>query len=246
MIQGCLMTPIRQPFRGAIAALAFALVVTAMPPAHGQIQDAGVWLGAFAQGDFQSAGPKERNARWWFDANTRFLGDDFELFQTVIRPGVGRQLDEQQSVWLGYAWIGESLPGLDFHENRIWEQWILNQDYRDVTFQFRSRLEQRFVSTGTQVGWRFRQLFRAQRPVAGSSNLLWVAWDEIFFHLNDTDWGARTGYNQNRVFVGLGRIPTANARRRTEIGYLYQQINVAEDGADLSNHILSINIFFSP
>ena len=50
------MTPTRQPFRGAIAALACALMAMAMPPAHGQIQDAGVWLGAFAQGDFQSAG----------------------------------------------------------------------------------------------------------------------------------------------------------------------------------------------
>ncbi|MFL2863152.1 MAG: hypothetical protein ACJ0BJ_11255 [Pirellulales bacterium] len=30
----------------------------------------------------------------------------------------------------------------------------------------------------------------------------------MFFHLRDTDWGAVTGYNQNRVFVGMGRIPT--------------------------------------
>ena len=246
MICGCLMPQMLQPFRGGIAAIAFALAVTALPHAHGQIQDTGVWLGAFAQGEFQSAVHQKRNARWWFDANTRFLGDDFELFQAVIRPGVGRQLNEQQSVWLGYAWIGERIPGLDFHENRIWEQWMLTEDYRDATLQFRTRLEQRFVSVGSQVGWRFRQLFRVQTPVAGSPNLLWVAWDEIFFHLNDTDWGARTGYNQNRVFVGLGRIPTSNARRRTEIGYLYQQINVAEDGADLSNHILSINLFFSP
>ena len=88
-------------------------------------------------------------------------------------------------------------------------------------------------------------MIRLQRPFRGHDKLMWVAWDEIFFHLNNTDWGARTGYNQNRVFVGIGREPRLTGRRRTEIGYLYQQINVPEDGADLSNHILSVNIFLN-
>ena len=214
--------------------------------AHGQIQDAGIWLGAFSQGELSLTGLEHAPTRWWFDGQARFLGDDFELFQGIVRPGVGYQLTEKQSAWLGYAWIGESLPGLSFHENRIWEQWALTQDVGDTSVLLRSRLEQRFVSLGDQVGWRFRQMVRVQRPRAARSSLLWVAWDEIFFHLNDTDWGARTGYNQNRLFVGLGRQSSSRNRRRTEIRYLYQQIDVAEDGADLSNHILSINFFLSP
>ena len=116
--------------------------------------------------------------------------------------------------------------------------------FGDVSAVFRSRLEQRFVSVGAQAGWRFRQMIRFQKPVAKNPRLLWVAWDEIFYHLRDTDWGARTGYNQNRIFVGLGRTASSNSRLRTEIGYLYQQIEIPEDGADLSNHILSINVFF--
>ncbi|HBK73086.1 MAG TPA: DUF2490 domain-containing protein, partial [Planctomycetaceae bacterium] len=106
--------------------------------------------------------------------------------------------------------------------------------------------EQRFVSAGAQVGWRFRQLVRAQKPLEHHSDLLWVAWDEIFLHLRDTDWGAVTGYNQNRVFVGMGRIPNKRSPWRTEIGYLYQQIDIPEDGADLNNHILSVNFYFNP
>jgi hypothetical protein len=227
---------------GLIVALAGLWTISS---AQGQIQDAGLWLGAFSQGEFSAPALRDRDARWWFDANTRFLGESYPLLQSVIRPGIGRQLNDEQSIWVGYAWIGESIPGIDFHENRIWEQWSLTQDYGDTTVLFRSRLEQRFVSVGNDAGWRFRQMIRLQRPFRGHDKLMWVAWDEIFFHLNNTDWGARAGYNQNRVFVGIGREPRLTGRRRTEIGYLYQQINVPEDGADLSNHILSVNIFLN-
>jgi hypothetical protein len=232
----------------AIGILAFSCFLSSLlgEAAQGQIQDTGLWLGAFSQGQFNPKGLEDARTRWWFDGNARFLGDEFELFQGVVRPGLGYQLTENQTAWLGYAWIGESLPDLSFHENRIWEQWSLTRDRGDVTMQFRSRLEQRFVSLGDDVGWRYRQMVRVQKPIERNPNLLWVAWDEVFFHLNNTDWGARTGYNQNRLFVGIGRTPPSRSGRRTEIGYLYQQIQVAEDGADLSNHILSINFFFSP
>jgi len=229
-----------------ILAVSCVLAPVLESPAHGQIQDTGLWLGAFSQGQLNFKDLEDARTRWWFDGNARFLGDDFELFHGVVRPGLGYQLNEEQTAWVGYAWIGESLPDLTFHENRIWEQWTLTRERGDMTIQLRSRLEQRFVSLGDDVGWRFRQMLRLQKPIERYPNLLWVAWDEIFFHLNDTDWGARTGYNQNRLFIGLGRTPPTRSSRRTEIGYLYQQIQVAEDGADLSNHILSINFFLSP
>lgn len=231
--------------RRPLTVLIFALAALLTTSAQGQIQDAGLWLGAFAQGELSSPSLRDKNARWWFDANTRFLGEDYPLLQSVIRPGIGRQLNDEQSVWVGYAWIGESIPGIDFHENRIWEQWGLTRDYSDMTVLFRSRLEQRFVSVGSDAGWRFRQMIRVQRPFMSHEKMIWVAWDEIFFHLNNTDWGAQTGYNQNRLFVGIGRKSRLTGHRRTEIGYLYQQIKVPEDGANLSNHILSINVFLN-
>ena len=221
------------------------LATTLCRSAWGQaIQDGGVWLAAFSQGEIQRSFLSRHDGLWWFDAHTRYVGDAFEFLQSIVRPGIGWQLSDDQSVWVGYAWIGERIPGLDFHENRFWQQWIFNREFGDVSAVFRSRLEQRFVSVGAQAGWRFRQMIRFQKPVAKNPRLLWVAWDEIFYHLRDTDWGARTGYNQNRIFVGLGRTASSNSRRRTEIGYLYQQIEIPEDGADLSNHILSINVFF--
>ena len=150
-----------------ILAVSCVLAPVLESPAHGQIQDTGLWLGAFSQGQFNFKDLEDARTRWWFDGNARFLGDDFELFQGVVRPGLGYQLNEEQTAWVGYAWIGESLPDLTFHENRIWEQWTLTRERGDMTIQLRSRLEQRFVSLGDDVGWRFRQMLRLQSRSSG-------------------------------------------------------------------------------
>ena len=123
-------------------------------------------------------------------------------------------------MWLGYAWVRDVLPELDVEENRIWQQWGWTEEFGDISTLWRSRLEQRFVSVGPQVGWRVRQLLRASKPLENHPRLTWVAWDEIFFHLRNTDWGAVAGYNQNRVFVGMGVTPRAGSPWRTEVGYL--------------------------
>ena len=82
-----------------------------------------------------------------------------------------------------------------------------------------------------------------RRDVPGSDRLTLVAWDEVFIHLNSTDFGARSGFNQNRVFVGFGfKWDPTTPTSRVEIGYLNQYINI---GAcpDRSNHILAVNFF---
>ena len=76
------------------------------------------------------------------------------------------------------------------------------------------------------------------QPIAFDSRLRLVAYDEIFFALNDTDWGARAGFDQNRFFVGLAWqfVPG----RSVEVGYLNQFVE--RNGPDnLMNNILSIN-----
>ena len=67
----------------------------------------------------------------------------------------------------------------------------------------RTRFEQRFVESGNDTGLRLRQFLRAQRELPGCPPLMLVCWDEIFFDLNDTDWGQSSGFGQNRIFAGL-------------------------------------------
>ncbi|MCH7689032.1 MAG: DUF2490 domain-containing protein, partial [Planctomycetes bacterium] len=109
----------------------------------------------------------------------------------------------------------------------------------------RSRLEQRFFETGEDTGLRFRQLVSWRQPFAYAEKYSFVLWDEIFVHLNDTDWGANAGFDQNRFFVGIGLKRNFDSRWRTEIGYLNQHIDRRGRG-NLTNHLLSVNFYRSP
>ena len=64
----------------------------------------------------------------------------------------------------------------------------------------RSRLEQRFRE-GSQddTGWRFRQFIKLTRSILDDGPLYWSLWDEVFLNLNDTDWGAQSGLDRNRM-----------------------------------------------
>ena len=210
------------------------------------IVDHGLWLALFSQGELDIPATDTENLLWWYDTHARFFDGPFSEFQGIVRPGIGYRYNDNHSLWLGYAWVRDVLPDLEVEENRIWQQWGWTEEFGDIKTLWRSRLEQRFVSAGPQVGWRFRQLLRAAKPLKNHPRLTWVAWDEIFFHLRQTDWGAVPGYNQNRVFVGMGVTPRKGSPWRAEVGYLYQQIDIPFDGANLSNHILAVNLFFNP
>ncbi|MEK7349240.1 MAG: DUF2490 domain-containing protein, partial [Nitrospirota bacterium] len=103
-------------------------------------------------------------------------------------------------------------------------------------FTSRTRLEQRWVDIGDDTGSRFRQLFRFNWPFSFHPAASLVAWDEVFIHLNRTDWGARQGLDQNRGFAGIGY--RWQPHILTEIGYLNQYVNLRN--TDLMNHILSL------
>ena len=207
------------------------------------VDDSALWMAVFSQGDFHKDDCCCQPVKWWFDGHLRFLDDADGFNQSIVRPGIGVVLHDDFTLWAGYGWIRTSpLAGGDFDEHRLWQQATWSHDVNCVKYSFRSRLEQRFVENGDDVGLRFRQLFRAHHQLPQSPRLSLVAWDELFVNLNDTDWGAASGFDQNRVFVGIGWKNCPDSPLRTEIGYLNQTIN--NPGApDRSHHILSINFY---
>lgn len=106
-------------------------------------------------------------------------------------------------------------------------------------FTSRTRFEQRWQDNGDDTGGRFRQLFKFSWPFSFHPAASFVTWDEMFVHLNTTDWGASQGFDQNRGFAGIGY--RWQPQILTEIGYLTQYINTAN--TDRMNHILSLNLF---
>ncbi len=209
------------------------------------IEDQGFWTAVFSQGDLEFEPGTETRWRWWFDGHARFQDDADGFNVSIVRPGIGYKLTDTATVWAGYGWIRtdpiSDTP--DFDEHRIWQQITWSTKAEDTTFGFRSRFEQRFVETGDDVGWRFRQLVSARQPLAGSDRFTLVAWDEVFIHLNDTDFGTRTGFNQNRAFLGVGWVWNPETpKSRVEIGYLNQFID-SSSGSNRMNHLLSVNFF---
>lgn len=227
-----------------------ALLLTHRPACAQTVDDGGAWIAFFGQGDLHPAksdgdpcDPAGGRLKWWFDGQLRFLGDADGFHQSLVRPGIGWTLTDKTVLWAGYGWI-ETRPtsGDTFTEHRIWQQITWSDDYGDFTVTLRSRLEQRFLETGDDTGWRFRQVVRAQHNLPSSPRFTLVAWDEAFFHLNDTDWGADTGFDQNRAFTGFGFKHKSDSPWRTEIGYLNQFIDNAA-GSDRQHHLLSINLY---
>lgn len=106
-------------------------------------------------------------------------------------------------------------------------------------FAGRLRFEQRFNSSGREVGFRLRPRLGFDRPV-GSHGLHVFATQEHFLNLNSTAWGARGGYERMRNAVGLS-IPLS-ASLRGEVGYL-NQYRFGRNGArDQMDHALTFTL----
>ncbi len=78
-------------------------------------------------------------------------------------------------------------------------------------------------------------MLKVTKPVSRGSDLSWVLSDELFLNFNNTDWGARSGIDQNRAFLGLSYKIDASAT--LELGYLNQAVNTRT--VDRENHVFS-------
>lgn len=185
-----------------------------------------------------------KNWYWYAELQPRWREELSEFDQLIIRPAVYYNVTKQSSIWAGYAHVGTHPSGQSsFEEHRIWQQFLHNfQPIGSVSIQSRSRLEQRFIENADDTGHKIRQMIRLTMPSKLSPQLTWVAYDEYFLNLNQTDYGARKGFDQNRAFVGINWAFNPNVR--LEVGYLNQYIN----GKNINNmnHVFSttFNLFF--
>ena len=190
------------------------------------------WFGFFGQ-------KKLENSVFvlWLDVHARLHGSGKQT-NLILRPGVGVRFRPDMVVWLGYAWT-PLLRGGDVatDEHRLWQQWTWDVVFENkVKLQLRSRLEER-ISAG-QLGLRFRQFVRVQSPRYGRSIL--AAWDEVFLAFNDTAWGQQAGFDQNRLFAGVGVFLTEQVR--VEGGYMNQLVH-RRDAPDPVRHVAMVNLF---
>lgn len=203
---------------------------------------------ARANSDFQSwnniamIGSLKNKLKYWFEAQGRFGDDASRLSQSIIRPGIGYEIDSQNSIWAGYAWIYTNRPfaatGTD--EQRIWQQYLWNKDFNWIKTFSRTRLEQRFIENVSTAGWRLRQFGRVQLPIGAHRQFFVAATEELFIKLNNTaKSGSNKGFDQNRLFVGVGGYPLKNWL--FEMGYQNHIIN-SHNGPNYHGNYIAMNL----
>ena len=222
--------------------VALCLLLSSQCAAAGTQEDFRVWSNLTAITNLGSLNPDLSRWRWWLEGQGRFRESGGVPDQGLARTGLGYALAENVSVWLGYAYIaGFPDAGGTDDEHRLWQQltWSASRPWGDVSS--RARLEQRFLEGVDEAGWRFREQLRFSRPVIQGGPLSYVAWDEVFIHLNTVSPSIRSGFDQNRGFAGFGY--AFNKEARAELGYLNQFI--ATQARDRMNHILSLSLFLT-
>lgn len=216
------------------ALIAFALV-SGSGLSHAVDDEFQAWSAVAANGPINDG-----ELLFWFDGHARFGDDAGRLSTSIIRPGLGWRYSPDLTLWLGYARVTGHQADPNIEEDRAWQQAIYRLgDFATGQLSGRTRLEQRFRDEDSDTGVRVRQFLRWAKPIPNSS-LSYVVANELFLNLNDAEWGQSSGFNQNRLFLGLNQ--KVNETYKVEVGYVHNYINQIGRDNQL-NHILSASLF---
>jgi hypothetical protein len=207
-------------------------------PALAQTEhDEQAWL------NLTAIGPVSGDLVYFAEVQPRF-GNGTRLDQLLLRGALGWKLSSKVTLYQGYAHTVTAIEGgRDINEERSFQQLgVALGKPLGGELSSRTRLEQRWRSNGSDTGWRLREMIRYEHPLkAGSDAVNALVWSEAFVALNDTDWGARGGFDQLRTFLGaeIG-LPGAST---VEVGYLNQTINQTA-GRTRMNHAASVTLWY--
>lgn len=211
------------------------LAASILPAAAQADHDGQLWINATTFGSVGSFA-------MFAEVQPRFGDGPSRLDQLIVRPAIGWKISDAVTVYQGYARVENTpLGGRSFSEDRSFQQvgWEIGT-VEGVRLSSRTRFEQRVQTNGRDTGFRLRQMLRAVLPLTGETNgVSALAWSEAFVALNDTDWGARAGFDRIRTFVGL-EVPL-EGRSTLEIGYLNQTVNAPAARVTM-DHIVSLTL----
>ena len=170
-------------------------------------------------------GNQKINQKWnWHNEiqyrNYNFIGDTNQL---IFRTGIGYNLTENNNnILLGYGFITTQkyLPNsdekVDTNEHRIYQQFIIKQNFGSVFLQHRYRIEERFISDDFKL--RFRYLLGINIPVnkrtLDKNAVYFSTYNEVFINAESPL------FDQNRLYGALGFV--INKNFKVEAGYMIQ------------------------
>jgi hypothetical protein len=206
-------------------------------------QDAGSWAQMVGEGSLGFIDPSLSKGRIWVEGQARINDNWDHLYQGVVRAAVGYSLSDRATIWAGYTWLPTQNLGKRYvNQQDVWPafRYVLPTDYG--TFTFRTMFESNFIQ-GSDVRFRPRQMIRFMRPMEFEPRLSLIAWDEFFIRVNSTQFGGKSGFDQNRAFAGLGW--TFNKNVRFEGGYMNQYLDDATHTNNTMRHLIMGSLFIN-
>ena len=208
---------------------------------------------AQASSDFQIWVPVNINAqlteqlRGFFELQPRIGDDASNLTTAIVRPALGWALNKQATLWVGYLMQADSVtPDSDTYiiENRAWQgfTWKDTANEKQLIWEVRNRLEERFLAQNADPSIRWRTRFRIEQLIPGRSSWSVIASEEIFVTLNDNANNAnlQAGAQQNRLYIGVGYRFAPDVQ--VETGYLYQHVWRNPPSVDQNNNVWMTNL----
>lgn len=167
----------------------------------------------------------------------RFRNTMSDLERVLIRPSVGFHLSPQWVGTLGYDVHALNATGVRAIEHRIWQQLSLKHNMGELQATHRVRLEERLIENASHTGIRGRVRVQMKMPNVLSQWYV-LGGDEVFFNLNSVVNGPQRGYDQNRAYLGVGRL--LRGRVHVVLGYQLQHINGGTK--DRINHVMTVGL----
>jgi hypothetical protein len=164
------------------------------------------------------------STHWDFRSDVNFgLTDDASRAGRLLLRGVlSYHITKKLSAGGGYTYfsINDGI-GSRFKEHRLVEEisYRSSQHSDHARLTLRMRVEQRIPEKGDQVATRLRQFTRIDLPIR-SDGLKTIAWNEMFYSVNATNWSGRSGFSTMFNFVGVG-VPLRPGLS-AELGHLNQ------------------------
>lgn len=209
--------------------LTFSIGAAATGPAAAQDEDAELWLNPSFTKAVDSRTEMELETAQRLRSSPR---DDTYFVRLWLKRD-----DARANTWSLGAEQRWNDP--DQREVRLLQQ----VGYRWGGLDFRTRMEQRFVSDDPDTGWRLRQRVGASVPLSSAREGWAFAGDaEVFVTLRPTEPNGQTGLTGLRTFVGFER---EFDRYEVSVGYLRQQ-DIRAAGPDRIGHApyLGLNVAF--
>ena len=164
---------------------------------------------------------------------------DAEVNQFVLRPGIGYTVNHWLRVSGGYRYGQTVRDGPDQIEHRLWQQASYDlATLGEAKIAGRTRLEQRFRENEGDTGWRVRQQFSIEHPLADSGVRVSLS-DELLIGLKEADWGNAAGLQENRARATL---KWSAGGIGWEAGYLNQFRNGQAGADDESNDHIYLGV----